>query len=655
MRLPTRLALFVLLPLTAAPGARAQPAALAGHDPMPAIHADQWVAAQEAAAGYADPVAEKLVLYYRLLAPGAATPAEIAAFMHDNPDWPNQASLERHRQEAIAADPDPADVLAQCDTGPITLGPTLLRCADALSIAGQSDAAAADARQAWAGGLTDPAQEAAFLQRWGGVLTPADQWARFRSLAWHDVAGATRQLARLDAARRPLAEARLALQRDDPRAEALLAAAHVTEGAHPGLMLDHARFLRRAARLPDALALWQRDGVAAQAAVRVAAPAHLAAFWAERNVLARALLAAGDAAGAYAIAALPGQTAPEAVADAEFLAGFIALRKLNDPAKALPHFQALAAISKAAITQARSWYWQGRAVAAAGQDPKPDYEQAAAWPTTFYGQLAAVALGDSAAALAHRIDALRDPSWTRDAVLAFTGHEVVRAAAWLVAWGDAPRARAFLLRMDELAPDPTDRALAAALALRVGLPDTAVFIARRMGRDGLMLPVQGWPMPFDPPVGELDPAVALGIMRQESSFDIGAISPSGARGLMQLMPFTADAVAKQLGVATSLVSLTSDPAHNMRLGTTYLRQMLDRFDGSLPLAVAAYNAGPHRVDQWLAQNGDPRGGTVDMLDWIEQIPIGETRNYVQRVLENITIYRARRGEATPTLLAAWSH
>jgi soluble lytic murein transglycosylase len=181
----------------------------------------------------------------------------------------------------------------------------------------------------------------------------------------------------------------------------------------------------------------------------------------------------------------------------------------------------------------------------------------------------------------------------------------------------------------------------------------AVFIARRMGRDGLMLPQQGWPMPFDPPAAALDPAVALGIMRQESSFDVGAVSPSGARGLMQLMPFTADAVARQLGIATSLGMLISDPDHNMRLGTDYLRQMLDQFGGSLPLAVAAYNAGPHRVVQWLAQNGDPRVGPVDMIDWIEQIPVGETRNYVQRVLENITIYRARRGETTPTLLAKW--
>jgi soluble lytic murein transglycosylase len=330
------------------------------------------------------------------------------------------------------------------------------------------------------------------------------------------------------------------------------------------------------------------------------------------------------------------------------------LRRQHDPATAARHFATLAGLSEAAITRGRVHYWLGRTAAAAGKDPRPEYEQAAAWPTTFYGQLAALALGDDPAALGRRIAELHDPPYTRDQVLALTDREVVRAAAMLVAWNDPHRARAFLLRMDELAPEPADRALTARLALRLGLPDTAVYVARRMGRDGLVLPEAGWPIAADPPAGTVDPAVALGLIRQESSFDIGAVSPSGARGLMQLMPFTAQAVAKQAGIGTSLVSLTTDPSHNMRLGTAYLQEMLDRFDNSLPLAVAAYNAGPHRVDEWLAENGDPRVGPIDMLDWIELIPINETRNYVQRVLENVVIYRARRGENTPTLLAQWT-
>jgi soluble lytic murein transglycosylase len=754
------------------------PSVAAQGDVLAAIRADRWADAEAAAAGYADPVAEKLVLYYRLMAPGAARAAEIAEFMAQNPDWPNRALLERRRQEALAADPDQVSVLRQCDrpatrpappptiplaarptnpvavvatpapalmptipaapeptnpatippkapaaptatasapapaapatisptapaapqptdstvaptspaappptTAPAALSPTttpasppttaappprgisglpslpgaLLRCAAALATDGRIAEATEAARRAWLTGITDAGAETAFLHRWGGVPTPDDQWARFQALAWSDPAAAARQAVRLDPAHRPAAEARLALKRDDPSAFAMVAALAAAQRSDPGLMLDEARWLRRANRDNEAVALWQSKGTAAQ---RAAPAEHLAAFWTERSVLARRRLRDGDPASAYGIAAAHGQTAPEPASDAEFLAGFIALRRLNDPARATGHFEQIAALSKSAISASRAGYWLGRAALAAGRDPRPDFERAAAWPTTFYGQLAALALGDDAPALAHRIAALRDPGFSHDQALDFIGRDVVRAAALLVAWGDPHRARSFLLRMDELSPDPADRSMVAQLALGFGLPDTAVSVGRRMGRDGMVLPGSGWPMPFDPPA-PLDPAVALGIMRQESNFDIGAVSPSGARGLMQLMPATAQAVAKQLGTPVSIPALTVDPTQNMQLGATYLEGLLDRFQGSLPLAVAGYNAGPHRVDQWLAENGDPRSiegvkPEIEMIDWIELIPIGETRNYVQRVLENVTIYRARRGEATPTLLAHWS-
>ena len=319
---------------------------------------------------------------------------------------------------------------------------------------------------------------------------------------------------------------------------------------------------------------------------------------------------------------------------------------LHDPARAAEQFRALAG-SNAAITQGRAHYWLARTAAAAGQDARPEYQKSAAWPTTFYGQLAALALGDTPAA---RLDALADPAWSQDAAIAFTEHEVLRAAAWLIAWGDYQRARGFLLRIDELAPITAERALTAAFALRAGVPDSAVFVARRMGRDGILLPHMGWPSAYDP-AAPPDPAFSLGIMRQESSFDITAVSPSGARGLMQLMPPTAQTVAKQLGIPASLSSLTSDAAHNIRLGNAYLQEVLTRFDQCLPLAAAAYNAGPHRVVQWLDDNGDPRTGPVDMVDWIELIPVNETRNYVQRVTENVVIYRAARHDPAPILSA----
>jgi soluble lytic murein transglycosylase len=485
--------------------------------------------------------------------------------------------------------------------------------------------------------------------RWGAAIGRAEQWQRFDRLAWSDTAAATRQELLLDPADRARAEARLALRRDDVLALALVALLAPAERADPALVLEQARYLRRANLDAEALKLWTGAGPAAE---RAAPPEHLAAFWDERNILARRRLRDGDAQGAYTLANDDAQRAPEQVADAAFLAGFIALRKRSDAAAATRHFQVLTAISRSAITLARAHFWLARA-ATDEAVARREYQAAAAYPSTFYGQLAALALADGPAGLAARITATHDPTWDSAQALDFAGRELARAAAYLVGWGEPSRAQGFLLRLADIVPDAVDRSLAARLADGFGMQETAITLARRAGRDGVILLDAGWPLAVDvPPESPIEPALALGIMRQESSFETTTVSPAGARGLMQLMPETAALMARQLGMRR-LPSLTGDPAANMRLGTAYLRSLLDQYDGCIPLAVAAYNAGPTRVGEWLASNGDPRAGGVEMLDWIEEIPFGETRNYVQRVIENTMVYRAKRGEITPHPLAQW--
>ncbi len=670
-----------------------------------AVRAGAGGAAPAAAAADPGPVAAKLVTYYRLLSPGAGSLDEINRFMTDNPDWPAQETLARRRDEALASEPDDPTALAACVANPPRLPGAALRCAGAYAQAGQAGKAAEAARQAWIGGLTEPAAEAAFLRQWEPMITSADQWLRFDRLDWdNELAAAARQVARLPSGQRKLAEARLALRHDDPKSAALIAALPTDQRRDPALVLDQARALRRAGQDEAEQALFRAAGAAAE---RAAPEPRRPQFWTERNLLARRLLREGDAEGAYAVAAGHAQTAAEPAAEAEFLAGFIALRRLHQPARAARHFTTLAELSRAAITQGRALYWLGRAHAAAGADARPDYARAAAYVTTFYGQLAALALDPDPAALNARIAALHDPGWDRDRVLGFAEREVTRAAAFLIAWGEPRRAHAFILRLDELAPDPTDRSLAARLALGLGVPDQAVAVARRAGRDGVMLAESGWPVAITAPGGPVEPALTLGIVRQESSFDVQAVSPSGARGLMQLMPATATQVGRQIGTPVALAALTSEPELNIHLGTSYLQMMLDQFQGSVPLAVAAYNAGPGRVEQWLAENGDPRGagpaaarpgvaGTAapgdggnagpaapdgasqagasqtgasqaavapaatsearvasavpappEMIDWIELIGFNETRNYVQRVIEGMMIYRARQGAVLP--------
>jgi soluble lytic murein transglycosylase len=621
-------------------------------DVLSALRTNRWAEAQAAAAGYADPVAVKLVTYFRLLTPGAASAGEIADFIATSPDWPAQAVLAKRRDEALAAEPLDGVVRDLCGKVAVSLANALARCADAFANVGQSEQAADAARRAWFALGANPDVESRFMQRWAGVLTPQDQLRRFDELAWTDPAAASRQMLRLDQDDRVAAAARLALHRDDPTAAVLLGKVSTAARASPGLFLEQARWLRRAGRDDDALALWIAGGTEAEAAC---APAHLAQFWTERNLLARRRLRMGDSRGAYALADGNRQRSPEQVIEAEFLAGFIALRWLGEPDTATQHFARMQSVATAAMSVAKVHYWLGRA-AAQRQDQEGavgEYQQAAAFGTTYYGQLAALALGKDPASLAADLAELRDPVWTDQQVVAFAGREMARAAELLVAWGDSSRVRSFLMRLEESSPDDTGRALPAHLATELGMPELAVAIARRAGRDGAMLPVSGWPMPIAIPPGPVPASLTLGIIRQESSFDTSETSPVGARGLMQLMPGTAREVGLKLGIATSVPALTTNPTLNVTLGTAYLRTLLARFGGSVPLAAAAYNAGPGRVVDWLAGNGDPRVGPVDMVDWIELIPIDETRNYVQRVVENTLLYAAKQGDQALVSLAGW--
>ena len=627
-------ALAILLVVWSVAPARAQGV-------LAAIRADDWVRAEALVAADPDPLAGKLVRYYRLLAPGGARAAELAAFMLDSPDWPQQALLSRRLQEALAADKDDRAVLELCRTRPPTAVPSLLRCAEADERAGVP--AEAPARRAWVAGVTDAPAEAAFLRRWGGLLTADDQWRRFERLAWTDSAPngpAARQVARLAPGPRAAAEARLALRRDQPTAPALVAGLPEALRTEPTTVLELARWYRRAGQDRDAAQVWTTVGEAAEAGV---AADRRRAFWDERNLLARRLLRFNEPVLAYQVAALPA-AGGEAAMDAEFLAGWLALRRVGRPADALAHFKRLAALSPAAITQARAHYWLGRTRAALGEEAAAEYREAARWGTTYYGQLAARALGEAPVLRA------ADPDWSGDQALAFLAQEPARAAVMLAAWGDARRAKPFLQRLDETAEGPVERAMAARLALELGLPEQSVAIARRAGSSGVMLPEAGWPA-IAVPAGGVEPAVVLGLIRQESSFDVQAQSPVGARGLMQLMPATAAGVARKLGLVPNVPALTSDADYNVRLGSVYLADLLARFDRMLPLALAGYNAGPSRVVDWLAANptapSDVGDGADDMIDWIEQIPFTETRNYVQRVIENIVMYRAQLGAVAP--------
>jgi soluble lytic murein transglycosylase len=270
------------------------------------------------------------------------------------------------------------------------------------------------------------------------------------------------------------------------------------------------------------------------------------------------------------------------------------------------------------------------------------WEAAATFPVAFYGQLASRALGETPQQLSARINATLMPDPPAEVARIFGARELSRAAVTLADLGQSDRARLFLLRMEDLSPDATDRWLIARLAVLMGRPDHAVWVARRAGADGVILLQDGWPTPYAAPSDAAEPALVHAITRQESNFELTAVSSANARGPMQLLPSTAAAVARRLNIPHSVGMLTTDAAHNLRLGSTYIQERMARFDNAMPLAAAAYNAGTGRVDEWLVTYGDPRQqGGPDIREWIELIPFSETRNYVQRVIENVVVYRAR--------------
>ncbi len=543
------------------------------------IRNNQWSDAQTLAAQQPDQLVGKLVTYYRLLDPGAASAAEIRAFQRANPDWPEQDVLTSRARAAESS-----------------LAP-----------------------------IVPPAP-----------LSPDQAWAQFRLAALHGELRQAEDLSQaLSGPDRVLAGVWLAFARNDPSAESQAESLGLAQQRTPIIFLARVRALADAPAAAEAI--WLRDG--AQAAAQ-ADPAERAQIWPAAETFARTLMAAGDTKNAYQIVANTNPAIGGQLLSRDFLAGFIALRLLHEPTKAAPWFQGLASTSKAAITQARAYYWLGRTTS--GPAALADYTEAAAYPDTFYGQLAAVKLGDTPAALAARIRAIPDAAATPAQMLDFADRELPQAATLLVQMGAPRRAKIFLLRTAALMPDEADRNLAARLASGLGLTPTAVLIARLAGIDGDMLIQQGWPIIATPPDAAIGPDVILGITRQESSFDPAAMSVAGAEGLMQLLPGTARDIARKSGTPFSPAMLIADPTQNMLLGAAYFQSLLGNFDHCLPLAVAAYNAGPSNVNKWILANGDPLQPGTDMIDWLEEIPFSETNNYVQRVIENIVVYRALR-------------
>jgi soluble lytic murein transglycosylase len=604
-----------------------------------------WIAARSLVTQGHDATATRLVTWrYVLDKYSGASFSEIDGFLKNNPDWPLRDTVQARAEAAMDPAMAPAAVIAWFSGHDPQTGLGMVRLGDAMIAAGRQADGRALVQRGWIVGNFRPDQELAIVQKDGTFLTPDIDRARLASLISRDDAlGAERELSRVTDDVQALGRARLALRTSRASGERLAAALPAALAGDPDLLFDRARAARRAGDNGTAALLLQR------AAIKSFIAAHPTRWWNDANLVVRAELTAGNARNAYGVVSDTGLSSGPEFAESEFLAGWIALRSLHNPTRALEHFRRLEAGVSRPISLARARYWKGRCYEAAHDPQKAiaQYQLAAQAPESFYGQLALARIDGTP--VLHVNDMQVDGTGARDEL---AGSDLGRAIRVLGDLGQVNILRIFALRQQELHPDAAHVKALVQLLTEMGFREVAVRVAKAASYEGLILinythpviPLPTYPGPGTAP----DPAYVLGLIRQETEFDPDAVSTAGARGLMQMMPASAQLAASRSGLPYRPNDLTADPNYNIQLGMVEYSGNLANWNGSLVLSIAAYNAGPGNVRRWLAANGDPRSSATDPVDWIEEIPFNETRNYVQRVLENAQIYRNRlAGRDTP--------
>lgn len=604
-----------------------------------AAHGD-WTGARALAAQGQNPVARQLMEWrFALDKNSGAGFSDIDAVMKATEaktsagTWPLRGTLQARAEAAIDPNMAPAQVIAWFGGKTPNSSIGRIRLGEALVAAGEKTKGGALIARGWAEGSFDPPVELAIVQKDAAYLTPESDRARIDAQLWRgEITAARRELSRVDPATADIANARIALYSYGwVRAQATVE--KLANTSDPGLLFDWAHALRMAGRDKDAHAVLLRTPAAPMV------KEHAARWWTELSIHARDALASAEPQDAVALIRHAGFTSGDLYADQEFLAGFVTLRFLKDPSTALADFQRLDAAVSRPISKSRAQYWEGRAYEAMGDTAGAlsHYRQAASWPETFYGQVALahieaspeLHLNDTAVEAAAASEVEADPLMPEIKVLADLGQE--------------ENLRLFVDRDVETYSSPRHLKRLMILLNDWGYPEISVRLAKTASYAGAPMPQYTHPLvalPAYPGPGIApDPALVLGLIRQETEFDPYAISSAGAKGLMQMMPASAKLAARDASLPYKPDALLADTAYNIELGMTEYHTHMDRFGGSWVLAIASYNAGPNNVKKWLAANGDPR--LTDPIDWIEQIPFGETRNYVQRVLENTEVYRAR--------------
>jgi len=597
----------------------------------------------EAAFAYArgsDPVLNKVLRSYYMAQPGNNIDfSELTAFINNNPDWPALKGIVAIAEQKIPQGTSNDQVINWFSAHPPVSLSGFYRYIDALETAGQIQNVARFVLTRWTDGEFSIDDLGTFRSRYARYLNEDADRARLDRLLWkNDSVGARRMFTYVDEDAKALANARLALANQNSNAESFVGRVPRALQSDPGLAYEMLRYYVRGNNDDAAISILQNVNVDLGKAE---------AWWEPRQTEIRRAMLRREYRLAYQLAAYHGQSDSKTLTQSEFLAGFLALRYLNDPATALLHFQAVFDNSSTPISRARGAYWLGRTYETLNNKVEAEqaYENAAALNITFYGQLATTRLYANPI-----LRAAPEPKIPTNIRQSFFNRDMIRAVERLYKIGEDDRARTFFKAATSAADTRAEFALLTELAYQLSRPDMAIEAAKAANQKNMLMASGGFPILDRALPGTPEPAFIHALIRQESMFNPDAKSPVGAHGLMQLMPRTAEEVARKLGIKFHS-SLLGNPSYNLRLGTTFIQNQLAIFDGSYVLALAGYNAGPRRVREWMAQIGDPRDADTDPIDWIETIPVNETRNYVQRILESLQVYRARlNGGQAPLLI-----
>ena len=597
--------------------------------------------ASQTVASISDPVARKLGEWLILRSDNNSVSVErYRAFLSANPSWPSQTFLRRRLEAALWDDrrEDAAIWSWFGNESPIS-AKGRLALAKAMIARGDRNNAERLVREAWRNDPMSEDTEGNALDMFGAFLTAGDHKARMDALLYgtENEAAGMRAAKRLGSGHVALAKARVAANRKGDNLKALLDAVPRELHSDTGYLFAKIQMLRRDEKFVEAAQLMM-------SAPKDPGRLHnLDEWWIERRLVARKMIDSNEFRTAYLVArdaALPAKDIYKT--EQEFTAGWIALRFLNDAALASQHFSRIGVGSVNPTTLARAGYWQGRAAEAAGraQEARAAYTRAAEQSTSYYGQLARAKLGlpqiELNAAPSARGRSPERLEIVRAAQLLYEIDEGEIAIPMLADMGENgdPEALVGLGEITARHADARGMLLMGKAALNRGLPF-----------DFYAYPVNGIPS-FKQIGPEVERSIVYAIARQESAFNPSVVSPAQAYGLMQVTPDAARYVCKRHGATYDLARLKNDPAYNATLGAAELGGLLEDYRGSYIMTFAAYNAGRGSVKKWIERYGDPRDPKVDAVDWVELIPFSETRNYVQRIMENLQVYRARFGGGT---------